>query len=208
MNIFDYSLSFSNSEPFLLAELRRETNIKALMPRMLSGHYQGVLLSFISKMIKPKNILELGTFTGYSTLCLSAGLCSDGKIITIDKNDELEYISQKYFKKSVFNKNITQIFGDAKLVIPKLNYLFDLVFIDADKREYLDYYNKVFDKINKGGFILADNVFWNGKVFDTSNNNDPYTQGIVEFNEFVKNDNRVNLITLPIRDGLMIIEKK
>ena len=208
MNFLNYSIKLSESEPQILVNLRRETNLKILMPRMLSGHFQGLLLSFISKMIKPKKILEIGTFTGYSAICLASGLSDEGELITIDKNDELKSITQKYFKKSKYANEITQIFGNANEIIPTLNHSFDLVFIDADKREYLDYYHNIFDKVLKGGFILADNVFWNGKVLESINPKDEYTKGVVEFNEFVKNDKRVEQIVLPIRDGLMILRKK
>ncbi|MBN2890757.1 MAG: class I SAM-dependent methyltransferase [Bacteroidales bacterium] len=208
MNFLNYSINFSDSEPELLAELRRETNLKVLMPRMLSGHFQGLLLSFFSKMINPEKILELGTFTGYSAICLVSGLSENGKLLTIEKNDELKFISQKYFKKIENGKKITQLFGDANEIILGLNEEFDLVFIDADKREYFSYYINVFDKVKKGGYILADNVFWNGKVLEQIDPKDEYTKGIVEFNEFVRNDDRVEKITLPIRDGLMLIRKK
>ena len=208
MNFLNYSIKFSDSEPQVLAELRRETNLKVLMPRMLSGHLQGLLLSFISKMIKPQKILEIGTFTGYSAICLATGLSQNGKLITIDKNDELRNITQKYFKKSNNDNKIIQFFGDANEIIPAFEDVFDLIFIDADKREYLDYYLNIFDKVKKGGFILADNVFWNGKVLEPIDSKDEYTKGVVVFNEFVKNDDRVEQITLPIRDGLMILRKK
>lgn len=208
MNSIQYSTFLTDSELSVLQELRRETNLKALMPRMLSGHHQGVLLQFISKMLSPKHILEIGTYTGYSTICLAQGLSDDGKITTIDKNDEIDFISQKYFKKSNLTKKINQIFGDAKKIIPTLNILFDLVFIDADKRDYLEYYKSAFNKLKNGGYIIADNVFWNGKVYSTDEKKDDYTKGIIEFNNFVKNDVRVEKITLPIRDGLLLIRKK
>lgn len=208
MNFLEYAIKFSDPESQILSELRRETNLKVLMPRMLSGHFQGLLLSFICKMIKPQRILEIGTFTGYSAICLASGLSQNGKLLTIDKNDELKSISQRYFKKSGYSNKITSIFGDAKEILPTLDGTFDLVFIDADKREYLNYYINIFDKVIKGGYILVDNVFWNGKVLEPIKPKDEYTKGVVEFNEFVKKDERVEKITLPIRDGLMILRKK
>lgn len=208
MNFSEYAIKFSDPESQILSELRRETNLKVLMPRMLSGHFQGLLLSFICKMIKPQRILEIGTFTGYSAICLASGLSQNGKLLTIDKNDELKSISQRYFKKSGYSNKITSIFGDAKEILPILDGTFDLVFIDADKREYLNYYINIFDKVIKGGYILVDNVFWNGKVLEPIKPKDEYTKGVVEFNEFVKKDERVEKITLPIRDGLMILRKK
>jgi len=208
MNILDYAVNFSADELEILVELRRETNLKVLMPRMLSGQYQGLLLQFISKMIKPDKILELGTFTGYSAICLATGLSQNGILYTIEKNDELKNISQKYFKKSNFNNKIFPLYGDCIKVIHEINDVFDLVFIDADKREYLKYYFEIFDKVKNGGYILADNVFWNGKVLQEIKQNDEHTKAIVEFNNYIKNDNRVEKIMLPIRDGLMLIRKK
>lgn len=208
MNFLEYSTYLTSPELEVLQELTRETNIKILMPRMLSGHFQGVLLQFLSKMILPKLIVELGTFTGYSAICLAQGLSENGKLITIEKNDELLFIAQKYFKKSKLDKKIQQFFGEALKIIPSLPDNIDLVFIDADKREYLSYYKEVLPKVKIGGYILVDNVFWNGKIFNKIDNNDEYTKGVVKLNEFVKNDPRVDLITLPIRDGLMILRKK
>ncbi len=208
MNFLNYAIKISDTEPEILSELRRETNLKVLMPRMLSGHFQGLLLTFFSKMIKPQKILELGTYTGYSAICLALGLSENGKLITIEKNDELKNISQRYFKKSKLDKKILQLFGDAKEILNKIDDLFDIVFIDADKREYLLYYNLVFDKVKNGGYIFADNVFWNGKVLNEVEKNDEYTKGVIDFNNFIKQDERVEKITLPLRDGLMLIRKK
>lgn len=208
MNIEEYSKHLSEKEDEILSQLRRETYIKVLMPRMISGPYQGLLLKFISKMINPTNILELGTYTGYSTICLAQGLKENGSITTIEKNDELKSISQKYFKLTKITNKVSQLFGEALKIIPTLNNNFDLVFIDADKREYLEYYFEVFDKTNIGGFIIVDNVFWNGKVIETVDDKDDYTKGILKFNEYIKNDSRIEKITLNLRDGLMILRKK
>lgn len=208
MNLEEYSKYLSEQEDQILTQLRRETNLKVLMPRMISGPYQGLLLKFISKMINPKKILEIGTFTGYSTICLAQGLAENGSITTIEKNDQLKSITQKYFKLTKLTNKIIQLFGEALKIIPDINDSFDLVFIDADKREYIQYYNLIFDKVKKGGFILADNVFWNGKVIEKIDPKDTYTKGIIEFNEFIKTDNRVEKITLNLRDGLMILRKK
>lgn len=208
MNLKEYSKYLSEQEDEILTQLRRETNLNVLMPRMISGPYQGLLLKFISKMINPEKILEIGTFTGYSTICLARGLAENGSIITIEKNDQLKSITQKYFKLTKLSNKITQLFGEALKIIPEINDCFDLVFIDADKREYFEYYNLIFDKLKKGGFILADNVFWNGKVIKPLEKKDTYTKGIIKFNEFVKQDQRVEKITLNLRDGLMILRKK
>lgn len=204
----DFWLEFLAEEDPILIELRRETYIKALMPRQLSGHYQGTLLSFISYMIKPKYILEIGTFTGYSTICLAKGLQPDGKIYTIEINDELSHISNKYFFSANLLQKIIQINGDAIKIIPTLDERFDLVFIDADKRQYPVYYDLVVDKLNENGFIVVDNVFWNNKIFEPLQKNDLYTKGVIDLLHKVEKDNRVERIILPIRDGLMILRKK
>ena len=208
MNIEQYVAIISDEEDELLAELRRETYRKTLMPRMISGHLQGLFLKFVSKMIKPSKILEIGTFTGYSTLCLAEGLTDDGQIITVEKNDELAFISQKYFNKSEFSKKIIQIFDDALKVIDKFDVSFDLVFIDGDKREYPNYYKKILPKVKNGGYILIDNIFWYNKVIENPSTYDAYTRGIVEMTEIIKNDKTVEKLALPIRDGLYLIRKK
>ncbi len=206
--IEDYSISLTNNEDLILQEIRRETNLKILMPRMLSGHFQGVLLEMISKMINPEKILELGTFTGYSAICLAKGLKNNGKLHTIEYNEELEIYIKKNIKKSNLEDKIKYYIGDALQIVPKLDIKFDLIFIDADKRSYLQYYNAVFDKVTDGGYIIIDNIFWNGKVLEEIKKNDLYTKGVVELNNFIKTDSRVDKITLPIRDGLMILRKK
>lgn len=207
-NIKEYILNHSDKEDPILAELNRETNLKILRPRMLSGHLQGKILEMISKMINPKKILELGTYTGYSAICLTKGLQENGILRTIEVNDELEDIIRKYFTKAQIENKVKLHFGDARKIIPEIKEQFDLVFIDADKREYLEYYNIVFDFVKPGGFILADNVLWGGKVIDLEPPDDEYTKGIFEFNEFIKNDDRIEKVILPLRDGLMLIRKK
>jgi predicted O-methyltransferase YrrM len=207
-NIEEYILNHSDSEDPILAELNRETNLKILRPRMLSGHLQGKVLEMLSKMIHPEKILELGTYTGYSAICLVKGLKENGKLHTIEINDELEDIITKYIEKAELTDKIELHFGDARSIIPELNEKYDLVFIDADKREYLEYYNLVFDFVKPGGFIFVDNVLWNGKVIELEEPDDEYTKGIFDFNKFLKNDDRVEKIILPLRDGLTLIRKK
>lgn len=204
----DYVCQHTSDEPEVLYELNRETHLKVLQPRMLSGHFQGRFLSMISKMIQPKNVLEIGTYTGYSALCFLEGLAENGKITTIDINEELEDIVQKYLQKTNANSKIKCLVGDAREIIPTLNEEFDLVFIDADKENYVNYYNLVFDKVKSGGYILTDNALWSGKVIEKVKNDDVDTLGILEFNKLVKNDPRVETILLPIRDGLMLTRKK
>ncbi|RLD60860.1 MAG: methyltransferase [Bacteroidetes bacterium] len=206
--IEEYIIAHTEPEDDLLKELDRKTNLKILRPRMLSGHLQGEILKMISYMIKPTNILEIGTFTGYSAICLAKGLRTKGKIFTIDINDEIADFTKSFLNKSIFKDKIVFHVGDAINIIPEIDEKFDLVFIDADKREYLDYYKLIFDKVNKGGFIIADNVLWDGKVVEKVDKNDKQTQGLLEFNDFVHNDNRVENVMFPIRDGLMIMRKK
>jgi predicted O-methyltransferase YrrM len=207
-NIEEYILNHSDREDPVLAELNRETNLKILRPRMLSGHLQGKVLEMISKMIHPERILELGTYTGYSAICLAKGLKEKGILHTIEINDELEEIIRKYFLKAGIENSVDLHFGDARKIIPQLNEQFDLVFIDADKREYLEYYHLVFDVVKPGGFILADNVLWSGKVIELESPDDEYTKGIFDFNRFIKNDDRIEKVILPLRDGLTLIRKK
>ena len=205
-DILEYSEKYSQQEPEILQELNRETHLKILNPRMLSGFFQGRLLSIISKLIKPKKVLEIGTYTGYSAICIAEGLNKNGIIHTIDKNEELNTIQKKYFKKSGLENNIIQYNGRALDIIPKIEEKFDLIFIDADKENYINYFNLVIDKLNNNGVILADNVLWSGKVIN-SEDHDLTTNVLREFNKSVNNDNRVETILLPIRDGISIIRK-
>ncbi|MBW8324058.1 MAG: O-methyltransferase [Prolixibacteraceae bacterium] len=202
-----YILNHISPEEDFLYELDRETHLKVLRSRMLSGHLQGQILSMISCMIQPKCILEIGTFTGYSALCLAKGLAEVGQLHTIEIDDELESIAQKYFVKSGLADRIFQHIGDAREIIPSIGQKFDLVFIDADKREYSEYYNLVFDHVRVGGFILADNILWDGKVVDPDAASEEQTRGILEFNDLVQNDSRVRNVILPVRDGIMVAQK-
>jgi caffeoyl-CoA O-methyltransferase len=204
----DYVCDHTDIESDLLKELNRETNVKVLNPRMLSGHYQGRVLSMLSKMIQPNRILELGTYTGYSALCLAEGLTENGYLITVDVNPELEEMVDKYIQKSPFKNQIQQIIGNGMDVIPSLNEEFDIVFIDADKRNYAAYYDLVFDKVRKGGYIISDNVLWSGKVVNEYEKSDLDTKILKDFNAQLHNDSRVENVLLPIRDGLMIVRKK
>jgi len=204
----DYVIKHSEDEPELLQQLTRETYQKILQPRMLSGHYQGRILSMISKLINPKCILEIGTYSGYSALCLAEGLQSNGELHTIDINEELVGFQRTYFDKSGFGNQIHQHLGDALEIIPKLNKTFDLVFIDADKPNYINYFHAIINKLNSGGIILSDNVLWSGKVIEKVNPDDVSTKVLLEYNTLLKNDNRVETVLLPVRDGLTISRKK
>ena len=194
-------------EPELLQKINRETNMHVLKPRMLSGHYQGRVLSFLAQLARPKNVLEIGTYTGYATLCLAEGLAQGGKVITIDNNEELSVRTKGYFAESAYADRIEMKVGNALDIIPALDEKWDLVFIDADKENYLNYYKATIDAVNPGGMIVADNVLWSGKVADNACE-DQQTAAIREFNDFVHADNRVENILLSIRDGLMILRKK
>jgi predicted O-methyltransferase YrrM len=200
-----YIEQHTDDEPALLKELNRETQLKVLMPRMISGHFQGRVISMLTKMIKPKNILEIGTYTGYSALCFAEGLQECGKLITLDINEELEDLVRKYINKSAYKDIIDYRIGDAAKLIPELNENFDIVFIDADKENYAKYYDLIFDKVNKGGYIIADNVLWSGKVVGEKIDKD--TKAILEFNKKVQDDTRVENVLFPIRDGLLIARK-
>lgn len=200
----DYIEKHSAAEPELLQQLNKETYQKILQPRMLSGHFQGRVLSMLSKILNPKHILELGTYTGYATLCLAEGLKSDGTIDTIDINEELEDIQHKYFSNSPFKDQIIQHVGNALDIVPTLNKKFDLVFIDADKENYINYWNLIVPMMNKGGIILSDNVLWSGKVLEDVQKNDKSTPILLEYNKIVNEDPRVETVLLPIRDGLTV----
>ncbi|MBI1288174.1 MAG: methyltransferase [Flavobacteriales bacterium] len=202
-----YAEEFTREEGQVLAELNRETYAKVMMPRMLSGHLQGQILRMFSQMIRPKNILEIGTYTGYSALCFVDGLQEDGKLVTIDVNEELEDIVQKYFEKSGRSSQIDARIGNAMEIIPTLDMKFDLVFIDADKENYPNYFDLVFDKLNTGGYIIADNVLWSGKVLEDDANLDKDTLALKEYARKVKADPRVETVLLPVRDGLLIARK-
>ncbi|MCK5815422.1 MAG: O-methyltransferase [Flavobacteriaceae bacterium] len=202
--IDDYIADHSQDEPKLLQELNRETYQKILVPRMLSGHFQGRVLSMLSKLIQPKTILEIGTYTGYSALCLAEGMQTDGKLHTIDRNEELYDLQRKYFDKSDYGPLIKQYVGLALDIIPTISEKFDLVFIDADKNNYSNYFNLIIDKMNKGGVILSDNVLWSGKVVEKIQPKDADTLALIEYNKLLKEDPRVETVLLPIRDGLTI----
>jgi len=201
-----YIESHTEAESALMYELNRDTHIKAMMPQMLSGHLQGQVLRMFSFMIKPFNVLEIGTYTGYSALCLTAGLQPEGTLYTIDINDELEEMVRNYFDRAGMTSQIDYRIGNAMNIIPELDAAFDIVFIDADKVNYSHYYDLVFDKVNAGGFIIADNVLWSGKVIEPKPDKD--TLAIMAFNEKVHNDERVENVLFPIRDGLMVMRKK
>lgn len=202
----DLLLNYCEPENELLKKIDRETNLKVLMPRMLSGHYQGRVLSMLSKMISPKRILEIGTFTGYATLCLAEGLPADGLIYTLDINEELEDMVRGHFAESKFDAQIKYIIGDATQTVTQLEETFDLIFIDADKKNNGTYYDLVFDRLRPGGLIIVDNVLWSGKVLNAQQDKD--TKNISTFNDKIAADKRVEKLILPVRDGLFIIRKK
>ena len=199
-----YVTEHTQSEPELLQQLNRETQAKVLQPRMLSGHYQGRVLSMIAKLIAPKTILEVGTYTGYSALCMMEGIHKEGTLHTIDKNEELHDLQRRYFDASGYGTQMIQHVGNALDIIPKLNVNFDLVFIDADKENYAHYFELVLPKMNTGGVILSDNVLWSGKVLETPNDDDIDTQALIAYNKLLKTHPKVESVLLPIRDGLTI----
>jgi|TARA_B100001250_G_scaffold335219_1_gene301384 predicted O-methyltransferase YrrM len=203
-DIMNYVVNNSEEEPKLLQELAKETYQKILQPRMLSGHPQGRILSLLSKIIKPKRILEIGTYTGYGTICLAEGLSEDGKIITIDKNEEIIDFQNKYFEKSGYRDKIIQLNGEALNLIETLDNKFDIVFLDADKENYIEYYKSVSNKIVKGGILISDNVLWSGKVLEESKSSDLETEILNKFNTLLKNDEKFETVIIPIRDGFSI----
>jgi len=212
MNFLDpkldnYVVEHTENEPNALAQLNRKTWLEILNPRMLAGHFQGRVLSMLSHMIQPQNVLEIGTFTGYSAICWAEGLASNGIIHTIDINEELEDLAREYAEKSGCKERITYHIGNALDIIPTIDLEWDLVFLDADKSNYSNYYDLVFDRVKPGGYIIADNVLWNGKVIDESTWEEIDTKAILEFNKKIQEDPRVQNVLFPIRDGLMIARK-
>lgn len=207
-NLSNYCENNTSSETDILAQLNRETHLKVVSPRMLSGHLQGRFLSFISKIHRPNLIVEIGTYTGYSALCLAEGLAENGKLISIDVNEETSSFAKSFISKTEYTEKIDLILADAKEYIPTIKESIDLVFIDADKKNYLNYYHLVIDKLPKGGLIIADNVLWSGKITMPESTMDKETLALHQFNQFVQQDSRVENILLPIRDGLMIVRKK
>ncbi len=208
MNQEEYILAHSDQEPDYLAKINRATHLRMLNPRMLSGHLQGRVLAMFCQMIQPRRMLELGTYTGYSALCMAENLPEDGVLHTIECDDELESFILQNFASILHGKKIKLHIGPALKVIESLDEVFDLVFIDADKREYMAYYEAVFPKVRTGGFILADNTWWDGKVLEEVNPNDKQTIEIMRFNDFIAADSRVEKVMLPLRDGLTVIRKK
>jgi predicted O-methyltransferase YrrM len=209
MNLFSteletYLTEHSQQESLLLRQLREETDLKHRRPHMLSGPYQGSVLSMISKLLKPKKILEIGTYTGYSALCLAEGMSKDGSLTTIDKDKSVAEIAARYFEQSAYKSQISQITGNALEVIQNLNETFDLVFIDADKKNYANYFHLLLEKMKPGGVILSDNVLWKGKVFEKENVKDDFTNAIKDYNKLLANHPKIETIMLPIRDGMSI----
>ena len=203
--IYSYCEEVTEPQGEILYNLFRETHLKTMAPRMASGPIQGRFLSLLCKLLRPKTILEIGTFTGYATICMSEGLAPDGHITTIEINPELNYLSDKYFRLAGIREQVTSLIGNAREIIPQLDKSFDLVFIDAKKKDYGLYYDMIIDKVNQGGLILADNVLWDGKVLD--GNKDATSASLRDFNKKVKEDKRVSSLLLPLRDGLMILRK-
>ena len=200
----NYAAQHTEDEPLLLQELNKRTHLNVLQPRMISGHFQGRFLSFLSKMVQPRTILEIGTYTGYATLCLAEGLHPEGVLHTIDIKEELTDLQREFFDRSGYGNQIVQHLGKAADIIPSLNTTFDLVFIDADKQNYAHYFDLVIEKMNRGGIILSDNVLWSGKVVEEVKHNDKHTQALMAYNQKIKDDPRVETVLLPIRDGITL----
>lgn len=203
-----YCCTHTTPESAVMRDLNRQTHLQVMQPRMLSGAFQGRLLTFIAQMIQPKNVLEIGTYTGYSALAFLEGMPQEGRLTTIDVNPELEDFVRSFFAQAGVQDRITWIIDDAQRILPTLQDTFDLVFIDADKKNYARYYDLAFDLVPSGGYFLIDNVLWSGKVMQPVKANDIDTQVIISFNDQIQNDERVENILLPIRDGLMLIRKK
>ena len=204
----NYAAQHTEDEPLLLQELNKRTHLNVLQPRMISGHFQGRFLSLLSKMVQPRTILEIGTYTGYATLCLAEGLHPDGVLHTIDIKEELTDLQREFFDRSGYGSQIVQHLGKAADIIPSLNTTFDLVFIDADKQNYAHYFDLVIEKMNRGGIILSDNVLWSGKVVEEVKHNDKHTQALKAYNQKIKDDPRVETVLLPIRDGITLSRVK
>jgi O-methyltransferase family protein len=204
----NYAAQHTEDEPFLLQELNKRTHLNVLQPRMISGHFQGRFLSLLSKMVQPRTILEIGTYTGYATLCLAEGLHPEGVLHTIDIKEELTDLQREFFDRSGYGSQIVQHLGKAADIIPSLNTTFDLVFIDADKQNYAHYFDLVIEKMNRGGIILSDNVLWSGKVVEEVKHNDKHTQALMAYNQKIKDDPRVETVLLPIRDGITLSRVK
>ena len=200
----NYAAQHTEDEPLLLQELNKRTHLNVLQPRMISGHFQGRFLSLLSKMVQPRTILEIGTYTGYATLCLAEGLHPEGVLHTIDIKEELTDLQREFFDRSGYGNQIVQHLGKAADIIPSLDTTFDLVFIDADKQNYALYFDLVIEKMNRGGLILSDNVLWSGKVVEEVKHNDKHTQALMAYNQKIKDDPRVETVLLPIRDGITL----
>lgn len=204
----NYAAQHTEDEPLLLQELNKRTHLNVLQPRMISGHFQGRFLSLLSKMVQPRTILEIGTYTGYATLCLAEGLHPEGVLHTIDIKEELTDLQHEFFDRSGYGNQIVQHLGKAADIIPSLDTTFDLVFIDADKQNYAHYFDLVIEKMNRGGIILSDNVLWSGKVVEEVKHNDKHTQALMAYNQKIKDDPRVETVLLPIRDGITLSRVK
>lgn len=204
----NYAAQHTEDEPLFLKELNKRTHLNVLQPRMISGHFQGRFLSLLSKMVQPRTILEIGTYTGYATLCLAEGLHPEGVLHTIDIKEELTDLQREFFDRSGYGNQIVQHLGKAADIIPSLDTTFDLVFIDADKQNYAHYFDLVIEKMNRGGLILSDNVLWSGKVVEEVKHNDKHTQALMAYNQKIKDDPRVETVLLPIRDGITLSRVK